>query len=115
MAARILANLLIAGGSVLVRATITAYRQAIVNGARAGVNAETVKSATRGSKQMTVQEARQILGLESNASWEEIVKKYDHLMQANEKGGSFYLQSKVYRAKEALETEYKPEQQQQEQ
>lgn len=25
------------------------------------------------------------------------VQKYEHLMQANEKNGSFYLQSKVYR------------------
>lgn len=26
-----------------------------------------------------------------------VLQKYDHLFQANEKNGSFYLQSKVYR------------------
>lgn len=32
-------------------------------------------------------------------------QKYDHLMEANERSGSFYLQSKVFRAKERLEQE----------
>lgn len=36
-----------------------------------------------------------------------LLQKYDHLFQANEKSGSFYLQSKVYRAKERLEQEFK--------
>lgn len=35
------------------------------------------------------------------------LQKYDHLFQANEKSGSFYLQSKVFRAKERLEQEFK--------
>lgn len=44
------------------------------DGARAGVTAEGVKAAARGTKQMTLQEARQILGVESGATWEEITK-----------------------------------------
>lgn len=35
------------------------------------------------------------------------MKKFNHLFRANEKHGSFYLQSKVYRAKERLEEEFK--------
>lgn len=31
------------------------------------------------------------------------VQRYDHLFSANAKQGSFYLQSKVYRAKERIE------------
>ena len=40
---------------------------------------------------------------------EEIQKNYDHLFAVNEKSksGSFYLQSKVYRAKERLDEEIK--------
>ena len=30
-------------------------------------------------------------------------QRYQHIHDANEKAGSFYLQSKAYRAKEALE------------
>ena len=36
-------------------------------------------------------------------------QRYKHLFEINEKHGSFYLQSKVFRAKEALEDEYKAE------
>jgi mitochondrial import inner membrane translocase subunit TIM16 len=70
------------------------------------MTAEGVQAAARSTKQLTLQEAQMILGIESGATWEEIMKKYDHLFTANEKSGSFYLQSKVYRAKERLEQEY---------
>ncbi|KAK4790106.1 hypothetical protein SAY86_017410 [Trapa natans] len=56
---------------------------------------------------MTEQEARQILGIEEGAAWEEILKKYDVLFEKNAKNGSFYLQSKVHRAKECLEVVYR--------
>eukprot|EP00887_Chlorella_sp_A99_P001118 scaffold14.g1118.t1 len=80
------------------------------DGTKAGVGAEAgaaAGAAARGGKQLTLQEAQMILGIESGATWEEIVKKYDHLFEANQKSGSFYLQSKVYRAKERLEQEFK--------
>lgn len=108
MAAKIIANLIIAGSTVLARAAVTAYRQALVNAQRSGVNAETVKQGVRSSKQLTTQEARQILGVDSGATWDQIMKKYEHLMAANEKHGSFYLQSKIYRARESLEEELGP-------
>ncbi|KAG9139084.1 hypothetical protein Leryth_022607 [Lithospermum erythrorhizon] len=53
---------------------------------------------------MTEQEARQILGVTDKTSWEE---KYDTLFERNAKNGSFYLQSKVHRAKECLENVYR--------
>jgi len=34
------------------------------------------------------------------------VQKYNHLFERNEKDGTFYLQSKVYRARERLEQEW---------
>ena len=33
------------------------------------------------------------------------VQRYQHLMEANQKSGSFYLQSKIYRARERIEQE----------
>ncbi|KAH9373819.1 hypothetical protein HPB48_007459 [Haemaphysalis longicornis] len=41
-------------------------------------------------------------------------KNYKHLFEVNDKskGGSFYLQSKVYRAKERLDEELKHQQEQ---
>ena len=89
------------------RATTALPPALTADGAKAGMSAEGAQAAARsGSKQLTVQEARQILGLDSGASWEEIVRKYDHLFEVNDKHGSFYLQSKVYRAKERLEQEF---------
>ena len=34
------------------------------------------------------------------------LQKYNHLFEINEKHGSFYLQSKVFRAKERMEQEH---------
>ncbi|GMH43966.1 hypothetical protein BSKO_11900 [Bryopsis sp. KO-2023] len=104
MASRILAQILLAGGTMVARAAMQAYKQALVNGQKAGVNAESIKAAAKG-KQMSVEEARKILGIDANAPWEDVVKRYEHLFRVNEQKGSFYLQSKVYRAKETLETE----------
>jgi len=77
------------------------------DGTRAGMTAEGVQAAAKSTKQLSLQEAQMILGVESQATWEEIMKKYNHLFAANEKHGSFYLQSKVYRAKERLEEEFR--------
>lgn len=40
---------------------------------------------------------------------EKVKKQYEHLFNLNDKakGGSFYLQSKIYRAKERLDQELK--------
>ncbi|XP_076885476.1 mitochondrial import inner membrane translocase subunit PAM16 like 2-like [Bidens hawaiensis] len=109
MAAKILANLIIMGSGILLRGVAQAYRQALQNASKTGVAQETLQNAVRrGSKIMTEQEARQILGVTEQSSWEEIAKKYDTLFERNATNGSFYLQSKVHRAKECLETVYQP-------
>lgn len=104
MAGKILANLIIMGSGVLARAFVQAYRQAIQNASKTGVAQEAMQNAVRKtSKAMTEHEARQILGVGEQASWEEILQKYDTLFERNAKVGTFYLQSKVHRAKECLE------------
>ncbi|RQP00869.1 hypothetical protein POPTR_015G106600v4 [Populus trichocarpa] len=88
MAARLLANLLVMGSGIMVRAFAQAYRQALANASKSGVAQETVQNIRRGSKMMAEPEARQVLGITEHSTWEEI------------------LQSKVHRAKECLEEVY---------
>lgn len=58
---------------------------------------------------MTTDEATKILNCSKNASREEILSKFENLFKVNDRktGGSFYLQSKVVRAREALESQLK--------
>lgn len=55
---------------------------------------------------ITLEEAQQILNV-SKLDPEEVQKQYEHLFNMNDKakGGSFYLQSKVFRAKERIDHE----------
>ncbi|KAG6746247.1 hypothetical protein POTOM_050778 [Populus tomentosa] len=119
-AARLLANLLVMGSGIMVRAFAQAYRQAlatasisgsqllrpIADASKSGVAHETAQNIRRGSKMMAEPEARQVLGITEHSTWEEILQKYDKLFENNAKNGSFYLQSKVHRAKECLEEVY---------
>jgi mitochondrial import inner membrane translocase subunit TIM16 len=58
---------------------------------------------------MALEEARKILGVAPGAAWDEVYKRCAHLYRRNDKDGSFYLVSKVYRAGEALEAAYSAE------
>ena len=70
------------------------------------MTAEGLKQASRVKKnQVSLEEARQILGVGESATWEEIEARFKIAFEANEKSGSFYLQSKIYRAHERLEEE----------
>ncbi|CAJ2638563.1 mitochondrial import inner membrane translocase subunit TIM16-like protein [Trifolium pratense] len=111
MASKILANLIVMGGGILARAVVQAYRQALTNASRNGVAQETIQNTIhKASKTITEQEARQILGVTEKTPWEDIIKKYERLFENNAKNGSFYLQSKVHRAKECLESVYQQRQ-----
>ncbi|XP_074585141.1 mitochondrial import inner membrane translocase subunit PAM16 like 2 [Curcuma longa] len=106
MAAKLIANLIIMGSGILGRAVLQAYRKALENANKNGVAHEAFNNIRRASKTMTEQEARQILGISENSTWEEIMQRYNVLFESNAKNGSFYLQSKVHRAKECLENVY---------
>ena len=59
---------------------------------------------------MTLDEAKQILNLTDDdlfGKTDKLQKNYDHLFSVNDKskGGSFYIQSKVVRAKERIDQE----------
>ncbi len=60
---------------------------------------------------MSLEEAKKILNV-TEIDPELVAKNYEHLFKVNDKsrGGSFYLQSKIYRAKERLDQELKDQQ-----
>ncbi|KAK3157790.1 hypothetical protein QOZ80_2AG0128070 [Eleusine coracana subsp. coracana] len=111
MAGKLIANLIVMGSGIIGRAMLQAYRKALHNANQTGVAHEAINNIRRASKTMTEQEARQILGVSEQSTWEEIVKRYDNLFERNAKSGSFYLQSKVHRAKECLEAVYQKDKQ----
>ncbi|KAJ3185725.1 mitochondrial import inner membrane translocase subunit TIM16 [Gaertneriomyces sp. JEL0708] len=111
-AAKLITQIAIVGTQILGRAFVDAYKQAAKNAAANAAAGGTGQAAVDGMNRklnMTVEEASQILNVERNSNLDEVMKKYEHLFAQNDPkaGGSFYLQSKVYRAKERLEAELK--------
>jgi mitochondrial import inner membrane translocase subunit TIM16 len=114
---------MIIGGRVVGRAFAEAYRQANASSqyarAQGGAGGAGTRGAANVSAGMTLDEACKILNVKSPggpsssppaAELEEVLGRYKRLFDANDpqKGGSFYLQSKVVRARERLEAEIKP-------
>uniref|UniRef100_A0A9J7ZFB3 Coronin n=1 Tax=Cyprinus carpio carpio TaxID=630221 RepID=A0A9J7ZFB3_CYPCA len=115
--AKYLAQIIVMGAQVVGRAFARALRQefaASQAAAEARGGAGRQSAAASSFTGMTLQEAQQILNI-STLTPEEIQKNYEHLFKANDKavGGSFYLQSKVVRAKERLDEELSIQQQHQ--
>lgn len=111
--AKYLAQIIVVGATAVGRAFARALKQEIAASQqaaqRAGGGREGAKSAATSAKTgITIEEAKQILNVK-DLEPQEIQEKYDFLFKINDKstGGSFYLQSKVYRAKERLDAELK--------
>eukprot|EP00584_Thalassiosira_punctigera_P019017 CAMPEP_0172572924 /NCGR_PEP_ID=MMETSP1067-20121228/135928_1 /TAXON_ID=265564 ORGANISM="Thalassiosira punctigera, Strain Tpunct2005C2" /NCGR_SAMPLE_ID=MMETSP1067 /ASSEMBLY_ACC=CAM_ASM_000444 /LENGTH=134 /DNA_ID=CAMNT_0013365515 /DNA_START=1092 /DNA_END=1496 /DNA_ORIENTATION=- len=108
---RILAQGVVAGIAVLARALPAAYAAALQNARKSGADKAAEEAARKGASflgkvRMCKDEALMVLNItEKEATAEAIQRQYDRYFEANkvEKGGSFYLQSKVYRAKELLD------------
>lgn len=111
MAHRIIAQVVIVGTQVFGKAFISAWKQAAANSARASTGASdtgSVNDSITRSTGLTVTEACQILNIKKEGmKIDEVVNRYKTMFDANDpsKGGSFYIQSKVLRAKERLEME----------
>ncbi|EDV94944.1 mitochondrial import inner membrane translocase subunit Tim16 [Drosophila grimshawi] len=115
--AKYIAQIIVLGGQAIGRAFAKALRQEInasqEAAKRAGGGRQGDQSAESNMRTgMTLEEAKQILNIEDLKNKETIIKNYEHLFNVNEraKGGSFYLQSKVFRAKERLDHELEAQQ-----
>lgn len=78
-------------------------REAAEEAGRSGSQAAKASSLTG----MSLGEAKQILNVQDLKDPASVLKNYEHLFKINAKqtGGSFYLQSKVFRARERIEME----------
>lgn len=114
--AKYIAQIIVLGAQVVGRAFARALKQEIAASQeaakRAGGGPEGARrAAANASTGLTLEEAMQILNVEK-LDTQTINKSYEHLFNTNEKskGGSFYLQSKIVRAKERIDTEIKQQQ-----
>ncbi|ESZ92181.1 cochaperone Pam16 [Sclerotinia borealis F-4128] len=114
MAHRIITQVVITGSRVLGRAVSESWKQAKASSAYQ--KAQQSGSATGGgpsftSSSLTLDEACKILNVkppkEGKMDMEDVMSRFKKLFDVNEpkNGGSFYLQSKVLRARERLEGE----------
>jgi len=112
--AKYLIQIIVMGTQVVGKAFARALRQEIAasqeaarraGGGRQGAQHVEVNTRTG----ITLEEALRILNAERPDQTELIERNYKYLMEANDraKGGSFYLQSKIVRAKERIDEELK--------
>mmetsp|Transcript_16997 Transcript_16997/g.19324 ORF Transcript_16997/g.19324 Transcript_16997/m.19324 type:complete len:128 (+) Transcript_16997:208-591(+) len=106
--ARIVAQAIVIGAGIVSRAFLQAYQQAAAQ-AKAGGGAKAAQEAAKRTlrNKMSEDEAMKILNLDSKPkTMSEVIAQYDKYFAANDpkKGGSFYLQSKIHRARETLQS-----------
>lgn len=110
---RILAQVVITGSRVLGRAFAEAYKQASASQKYASAAAKDNPQAMNNlaSSGLTLDEACKILNVKppmaGKTNMESVMERFKRLYDINnpEKGGSFYLQSKILRARERIEME----------
>lgn len=122
MAGKTLIRIILTGSEIVGRAFAKALKQeyaasqeAAKRRAQAAAGSGASSSSAFGSKSaesdlrlgISLDEAIQILNVNKNLNKEEVDKNFQHLFDVNDKskGGSFYLQSKVVRAKERIDQE----------
>ncbi|CBF81393.1 hypothetical protein AN5693.2 [Aspergillus nidulans FGSC A4] len=109
MAHRIVTQVVVTGARVFGRAFAEAYKQA---SAASKYQQKTGKSAGGSSSSgITLDEACKILNVKppqaGETNLEQVMERFKKLFDLNDpqKGGSFYLQSKILRARERIEAE----------
>ncbi|KAH8808523.1 mitochondrial import inner membrane translocase subunit tim-16 [Xylogone sp. PMI_703] len=112
MAHRIIFQVVLTGSRVLGRAFAEAYKQASASSQYAKANAKNGNAAKiLSSSGITLEEACKILNVKppkgGQTNMEEVTERFKRLFDNNDpkKGGSFYLQSKILRARERIESE----------
>ncbi|KAI1846185.1 hypothetical protein JX265_010562 [Neoarthrinium moseri] len=118
MAHRLITQVVITASRVLGRSFVEAYKQAQASSnyqrAQAKLNPNAASARASLGSGMTMDEACKILNVKppqgGKTNMDEVMERFKKLFDANDpqKGGSFYLQSKVLRARERIEAEVKP-------
>ncbi|KAG9254722.1 Pam16-domain-containing protein [Emericellopsis atlantica] len=117
MAHKFVITAFVTGSRILGRSFVAAYKQAQAASAyqRAQAkNGNPTSGAASLTGNMTLDEACKILNVKppagGQADIETVLERYKKLFDTNDpaKGGSFYLQSKIVRAKERIEREMGP-------
>ncbi|ROW03540.1 hypothetical protein VSDG_01274 [Cytospora chrysosperma] len=119
MAYRLVTQVVMIGSRVLGRAFAEAYKQASASSSYQRAQQKNGGTSTSGranlSTGMTLEEAVKILDVKAptkggQVDMEEVMDRFKRLFDANDpqKGGSFYLQSKILRARERIEADAKP-------
>ncbi|CAJ0598120.1 unnamed protein product [Cylicocyclus nassatus] len=110
-------KVVLAAGEAVAKALTRAVREEIRQSQQAaarhatqtGQSASEAKESANANARMgiSLEESLKILDVKPPIDPDEVAKKYEHLFEINDKtkGGSFYLQSKVYRAKERIDEE----------
>ncbi|CAG8711151.1 11379_t:CDS:2 [Funneliformis mosseae] len=104
--AKVIVQIIVVGTQIVGKAFVEAYKQAVANAAAGGsATSRMGKDSLSRRTGMSLDEAYQILNLKRDVS--NLSKNYEHLFKVNDatSGGSFYLQSKVVRAKERIDME----------
>ncbi|XP_020284615.1 mitochondrial import inner membrane translocase subunit Tim16 [Pseudomyrmex gracilis] len=112
--AKYLIQIIVMGSQVVGRAFARALRQEIAASQeaarRAGGGKQGAQHAAANTRTgISLDEALRILNVDRSDQTDLIEKNYKHLLEVNDrsKGGSFYLQSKIVRAKERIDEELK--------
>ncbi|KAK4194900.1 Pam16-domain-containing protein, partial [Triangularia verruculosa] len=117
MAYRLITQVVLIGTRVLGRSFAEAYKQAAASSAYQRAHGQSGNGTTGRaslSSGMTLDEACKILNVKppqnGQANMEEVMERFKRLFDSNDpkKGGSFYLQSKILRARERIESEAGP-------
>jgi mitochondrial import inner membrane translocase subunit TIM16 len=120
MSGKFIAQMIIQLTAVGSRVFVSAYQQALNNAKKGGGTAQQQMARVAVRGKMAKEEALQILNMEHlnlgdvsklSNNKKEVAEKFKKMYDANDpsKGGSFYLQSKIYRAHEAIIREIDPE------
>jgi mitochondrial import inner membrane translocase subunit TIM16 len=111
MAHRLITQMVITGGRVFGRAFAEAYKQAQASSQYAKQAAKDGTTASYSASGLTLDEACKILNVKppmgGKTDMTAVMDRFKKLYDLNEpkQGGSFYLQSKILRARERIEAE----------
>ncbi|XP_050522779.1 mitochondrial import inner membrane translocase subunit Tim16-like [Daktulosphaira vitifoliae] len=109
--AKYIVQIVVLGAQIVGKAFTKAIKQEYAASQEAarragGGRAGAAHAAANARAGISLEEAKQILNVKGMTP-EEVEKRYEYLFGINDKtkGGSFYLQSKIFRAKERLDKE----------